>query len=203
MKNWDEWPYSTYNMMVEKVVKPLEIEIITREAQKRLAWFDYYNNNGQNIRKTCRHFGIHHSTFYFWQRRYDPNNLGSLESRSRRPKKVRKPEIPGQIEKLVVELRKEYPAWSKYKLAVILRGAHGITISASSIGRIIKRYGLIEEKASRKRIRAALNPKLRARGTKYKRPGSHVEIDTKHIRLSGTNTYQFTAIDSVTKQRVR
>jgi len=31
---------------------------ISREAQRRVKWFDYYEANGHNARKTCRHFDI-------------------------------------------------------------------------------------------------------------------------------------------------
>ena len=202
MKNWKEWPYSTYDMQVERVWEPLEIDVISKEAKRRLQWFDFYRNNNGNIRLTCRHFGIHHSTFYYWKKRYNPDNLKSLENYSRRPKKVRQPEIPLPIVLLVEKLRKQYPSWSKYKLEAILRKKHRVEISASSIGRILKRKGLIDKKTSREHKKASQNPKLRARGTRYQYPGSHVEIDTKHILGEGFKLYQFTAIDSVTRQRI-
>jgi len=37
---------------------------LSREAQKRLAWFDYYEGHGRNAALTCRHFGISGETFY-------------------------------------------------------------------------------------------------------------------------------------------
>lgn len=201
---WDTWPYNTYNMSQETLLTALDlgIESISPEAQKRLKWIDWYNQHGKNARLTCRYFGIHHKTFYRWLKRYNPDNLKTLEHKSKRPNKVRPPEIPWQTVDLIVKLRKEYPAWSKYKLEVILKKEYSIDISASTIGRVLKRKGLIEEKVSRKRKKASLNPKPRAKGTKYKYPGSHVEVDTKHIHALGLKIYQFTAIDSVTKQRV-
>ncbi len=38
--------------------------------------------------RTCRHFGISRQTFYRWFRRYDPQNLASLEERSQGMKSV-------------------------------------------------------------------------------------------------------------------
>lgn len=206
MKKWQTWPHNRVDYSTEILYQSYlanEIESISREAGRKLKCLTWYYQNGLNARKTCRHFGIHHSTFYEWRRVYNPDNLKSLEPKSRRPHKFRESKIPLQVQDLVSRLRKEYPAWSKYKLEVIILKRYGIKLSASSIGRIIKKRGLINQKISKKRRRAALNPKLRAKGTKYKYPGSHVEVDTKHVyHVPGRRYIQFTAIDSVTKLRV-
>jgi len=44
---------------------------LSREALKRLQWFDYYATHGRNAALTCRYFGIIRQTFYRWKRRYD------------------------------------------------------------------------------------------------------------------------------------
>ena len=41
---------------------------ISREAKKRLKWFDYYHRT-RNARKTSRYFGISPQTFYRWKRK--------------------------------------------------------------------------------------------------------------------------------------
>ncbi len=51
---------------------------LSRQAQKRLAWFDYYQAHGRKAALTCRYFGISRQTFYRWKRRYDPQNLRTL-----------------------------------------------------------------------------------------------------------------------------
>lgn len=103
----------------------------------------------------------------------------------------------------VVNLRKQYPTWSKYKIQILLAG-QGIKVSPSTVGRILKRRGLIHHRASAKRRRAALHPKTRfPRGLRISRPGDMVQMDTKHIMLQGGKRhFQFTAIDILTKQRV-
>ena len=76
----------------------LEIDL-SKDARLRLSWFDYYHQHGNNARLTCRHFGISPQTFYRWLNRYDPYHPRTLESRSHRPKQVRKPTYsPDQIE---------------------------------------------------------------------------------------------------------
>lgn len=207
MKRYDRNRYNGRSMHCEYVLPYMgaipSIKSLSKEAKNRLKWFDFFYSNSRNASLTCRHFGIARKVFYYWKkrhRRYHPENM---ESMSTRPKHFRKSKIPSEIICLIIKLRKENPCWSKYKLAVLLKRDHKISYSASTIGRIIKRHGLIDLKASNKRKRASKGLKPRAKGTKYKFPGSHVEVDTKHVYiLPGVRVFQFTAIDSVTKQRV-
>ena len=73
---------------------------LSREARRRLKWMDYYQQRGGNARLTCRHFDISPQTFYRWRGRYNPRDLGSLEDRSHRPRRLRQPtwspELAGQ-----------------------------------------------------------------------------------------------------------
>jgi hypothetical protein len=39
---------------------------LSREARKRLAWFDYYSSQGRKVALTCRHFGISRQAFYLY-----------------------------------------------------------------------------------------------------------------------------------------
>jgi len=132
---------------------------ISREARKRLRWFDHYHKNG-NARLTCRYFGISPQTFYRWKRRFDRYDLTTLESVSSRPHRVRKSQTPSEVVERIRELREQYPRWGKDKLAVLLHREE-IEISASTVGRVIKRLkdrGVLREplnatlaKLSRKR----------------------------------------------------
>jgi transposase len=86
-------------------------------AKRRLAWFDFYHTHDHNARLTCRHFALSPRTFYKWKARFNPRDLSSLEDRSRRPKRLRSSPLPQATVEKVIALRKEFPAWSKYKLA--------------------------------------------------------------------------------------
>lgn len=124
-----------------------------------------------------------------------------LNDRSHRPK--RQPTTPSTVVVRVVKLSKQYPAWSKYKIAAILK-REGRKVSASTVGRIVKRRSLIELEISKKRRKASLRPQARfPRGLKVSRPGEMIQMDTKCIVLTaGKRFYQFTAIDMLTKVRV-
>ncbi|WP_287152449.1 integrase core domain-containing protein [Candidatus Solincola tengchongensis] len=97
---------------------------------------------------------------------------------------------------LVYDLRREHPAWSKHKIAVILERDYGISLSSSTVGRIRKRKGLYEERVSRRKSRAQWRKKKRLRsepGMKRAFPGCLLQMDTKHLCYGGRKYYQFTA----------
>lgn len=178
---------------------------ISQDAKKRLKWLDWYRAHGENARLTCRHFDISPDTFYRWKRRFNPRQLICMESRSRRPINLRKSAIPLDTVSLVVSLRRQDMALSKYKLTQILASVHGIKLSASSVNRILVDRGLIAEaNVSRglkrgKRLNRSI-PRIKAsRQMRYVAPGHLVQIDTKHLMVMSHKYYQFTAIDCYTR----
>jgi len=176
---------------------------LTLEAKYRLKVVDWYRFHGENISLTARHFGRSRYTVREWVKRFKEKGIMGLNDRSHRPKRLRQPTIPSTLVVKVVKLRKQYPAWSKYKIEAILK-REGIKVSASTVGRILKRRGLIDRRISRKRRKASLRPKSRfPRGLKVSQPGDMIQMDTKCIMLTeGKRFYQFTAIDVLTKVRV-
>ena len=180
---------------------------ISKEAQRRVKWFDYYYSHGQNARLTCRHFDISAQTFYRWKNRYDPNHLESLEDRSHRPVKVRQPTYSVELVEAVLKLREEYPRWGKNKLVVLLRG-DGFDCSASMVGRILRR--LKERGVLREPVTNHISARKRQRQRPYavrkpkeyiaKEPGDIVEVDTLDVRpLPGVILKHFTARDVISR----
>ena len=86
---------------------------LSREARRRLEWFEYYAAHGQNARLTCRHFDISPQTFYRWKRRYDPMHPQTLESHSCRPRHVRQPTCNAELVPVVLGIQEAYPRWGK------------------------------------------------------------------------------------------
>jgi len=129
--------------------------------------------------------------------------LLGLNDKSHRPKNFRKPTTSWEIISEIVKLRKQYPAWSKYKIKSLLDRKE-IKISVSTVGRILKRRGLIDKKISRKKSLSARSPKARfPRGMKISEAGDMVQMDTKYIMLiGGRKYYQFTAIDVLGKRKI-
>jgi transposase InsO family protein len=173
------------------------------KARQRLKILDWHQKHGQNSSLTARRFGIQRLTLRRWIKRTKIGGIAGLNDKSHRPRHLRIMTTPWATVMAVVELRKQYPAWSKYKIKILL-AKKGIQVSASTIGRILKKRGLINQKISTKRQRAALTPKARfPKGLKISNPGDLIQIDTKYIMLvHGYKFYQFTAIDVLTKMRI-
>lgn len=179
-----------------------KIQPLTEDARKRLKMLDWHRNHSKNVSLTARRFGFTRKTVRKWQKKFNRLGILGLNEQSRRPKNIRKPVTSWQVISETVNLKKQYPAWSKYKIQVLLK-RKGLNISASTVGRIFKRKYLINKKVSQKRRKAALHPRARfPRGLRISSPGDMVQMDTKHLNLiGGRKIYQFTAIDVLTKQR--
>ena len=186
------------------------IREISREAGKRLKWFDFYYSHGGNARLTCRYFGISPQTFYRWKRRYDPGHLESLEGRSHKPKRLRRPTWSHELAQEVHRLREEYPRWGKDKLAELLR-EQGQEVSTSMVGRILRRLkerGVLKEPlpnhvSARKRQRRRPFGIRKPRDYMIKETGDIVQLDTLDLRpLPGVVLKHFTAHDVVSKWNV-
>jgi transposase-like protein len=90
---------------------------------------DYYIAHGRNARRTCRHFDISPQTFYRWWRRYQPQDLTTLEAHSRRPRRRRQPTWSPTLAAAVRALRQQYPRCGKNKLVILFHRA-GWTVLA-------------------------------------------------------------------------
>lgn len=179
----------------------MSADILSRDAQKRLRWVDHYIRRG-NARLTCRYYGISPTTFHKWYRRFLEEGLPGLENRSRAPLRRRRPTVTREQASLVVLIRRENPSWSKYKISHVLRRDHRVGLSASTVGRILKRKGLYDKRKSLKRKRAARKRARRLRAERWMRdlfPGALVQVDTKHLRYGDHRYYQFTAVDTFSR----
>jgi putative transposase len=180
---------------------------ISQKARQRLRWFDYYHAHGHHAALTCRYFGVSRQTFYRWQRRYDPQNLRTLEDGSHRPHRRRRPTwTPEQAER-VRRLRERYPRWGKDKLAVLLR-REGWAVSVSMVGRILaslRRRGVLTTPVLwrvKRRRGTARRPWALRKPTDYAvaKPGDLVQLDTLDLRPApGVVLKQFTARDVVSR----
>lgn len=178
-------------------------ERLTEQAKRRIKVLDWYRTHGGNQLLTARHFGIGRMTLIRWLMRFADRGVLGLNEYSRKPKRVRQPTTAWPTVMRIVALRREYPAWSKYKPATMMK-REGIVVSASTVGRTLKRRGLIDRKISRKRQKSALRPKLRfPKGLRIHHEGQLIQMDTKYIMLpGGRKFFQFTAIDVLSKRRV-
>lgn len=176
---------------------------ISEKAKQRLKVIDWLRFHNKNISLTARHFGLDRGTARVWLKKFEQAGMLGLNDKSHRPKNVRKPTTDWMIVSEIVRIRKQYPAWSKYKIRKIL-SRQNMIISASTVGRVLKRKGLINEKVSKKRSKAAKSPRKRfPKGLRISSAGDMIQMDTKYVNLiGGKRIYQFTALDVLTKRRV-
>jgi len=111
---------------------------LSRRATVRLEMLDWHRSHGGSVSRTARHFGYARPTVYRWLGRFDRHRLESLEDRSSRPARRRRPTWTLAELTAVRRLRERYPRWGKDKLAVLLR-RDGIRLSVSMVGRILAR----------------------------------------------------------------
>lgn len=180
-----------------------KVESLTNEAKHRLKIIDWHKSHNNDKSLTSRRFGISRREIRIWLKRFDQCGVIGLNNLSRRPHNVRKPATSIDKVKKIMELRKQYPAWSKYKIGAILR-REGFVVSDSTVGRTLRRKNLINKRISIKRSRSAKNPKKRfPKGMKIASFGDMIQIDTKYVNLiGGRRIHQFTAIDVLGKKRV-
>jgi transposase len=178
---------------------------LSRAARVRLAMLDWHRSHGENVARTARHFGYSRPTVYRWLARFERFRLESLEDRSSRPVRRRRPTWTLAQLVAVRRQRERYPRWGKDKLAVLLR-REGIGLSVSMVGRILGRLratGELREQARRgisARRRAWRRPHAvrKPAGFVAARPGDLVQVDTLDVRpLPGLVLKQFTARDVV------
>jgi transposase InsO family protein len=173
---------------------------LSKDAQKRLSWFDFYLSHKKNISLTCRHFGISRDTFYLWKRRFNPRNLQSLEDdkKTRRPKRVREMTTAKWIQEKVYDIRLGDVEKSKYEIQAELRD-EGIKVGQTAIQKVINKHAELKNIQHKKRIRKQHRYKIArikaAKELREKDLGSLVQIDTKYFYVFTQKFYLFTAID--------
>jgi transposase InsO family protein len=172
---------------------------ISKTAKLRLAWMDYYRKHGSVV-KTCRYFGISRETFYSWRRRYDPQNLTTLEDQSKAPKRKRQRAISPEEKERVIALRTKYIRYGKMKLAKRYAECYGATISSWKIQKVIEQRQLYYHpkntaRIAAKRKRTIKKVRITTLKRRIARHGFLLALDTIVIYWNGTKRYIFTAID--------
>jgi len=103
--------------------------------------------DGEKMAGLCREFGIARKTGYKIYRRYKDCGIDGLTDRSRRPYRHAN-QLPMQIEKLIVNLKKEYPHWGAIKIRARLRTRYPDLQcpAVSTVHAVLDRHGLVKRK---------------------------------------------------------
>ncbi len=107
--------------------------------------------DGEKMALLCREFGISRKTGYKIFHRYKDCGLEGLTDRSRRPHRQAN-QLPMQIERLIVRLKKEKPAWGAPKIRERLRRQYPDvrTPAISTVHAVLDRHGLVKRRRRRR-----------------------------------------------------
>ena len=107
--------------------------------------------DGERMAPLCREFGISRKTGYKIFHRYKDCGLEGLTDRSRRPYRQAN-QLPMQVEKLIVRLKKEKPAWGAPKIRERLRRRYPDvpTPAISTVHAVLDRHGLVKRRRRRR-----------------------------------------------------
>jgi transposase len=191
--------------------------VLDREVRRRLAVLRHVEEVSGNVAQTARYFGISRQTYYKWLRRYETDGVDGLRERSKRPRSSPNATRAEVVDK-IIHLRRNYH-FGPNKIVMYLKRYHDVTISASSVWRILHRLDMGRLPASARYQRHD----RRWKRYEKQRPGHQVQIDVKFVEPLPPNTkhgvkpgmkpevrpvgrrgkfYQFTAIDDCTRLRI-
>lgn len=106
-----------------------------------------------DMTELCQHYGISRKTGYKWIARYLEDGPLGLEDLSRRPAKSPNATPQTTVDALL-EIRRRHPSWGAKKLLPFLARRHPDwdLPACSTVGDILKRYGLVPTKRRRRVI---------------------------------------------------
>jgi len=169
-----------------KATSPMDLR---KEFVRRLA-------AGERLTDLCREYGISRKTGHKFKQRHEQLGVEGLADRSRAPK-VTPHKTPPELEEVIVVERRLHPTWGPKKLkAVLERRLERPFPSASAIGAVLARNGLVQPRKRRHRHQPVPTTLCTASA-----PNDVWCIDYKgHFRLGdGTYCYPLTMTDQFSR----
>ena len=115
---------------------------------------------GASVTEVATQVGVSRQSVHTWLGRYLSEGIGGLADRSSRPGSCPH-QSPGQVERMVIELRREHPRWGAKRIRLELLRAgpawHAAEMpggsqvpSTSTINRILRRQGLVKTRPGKR-----------------------------------------------------
>src|SRR3954464_15239567 len=107
--------------------------------------------DGEKMATLCREFDVSRKTGYKNFLRYKDCGLDGLTDRSRRPYRHAN-RLPFQVEKAIVQMRRERPTWATPKIRKKLRRSYPEvqTPAISTVHAVLYRHGLVNHRRKRR-----------------------------------------------------
>ena len=109
------------------------------DRYKRLERYQRLRSEGCSEATALEVTGWSRATYYRWHKRYQQQGMDGLARCSTRPRNTRPRQWTRQQAQMVMHLRQKNPTWGKRKLWKILHREGRITLSISTVGRIVSR----------------------------------------------------------------
>ena len=111
--------------------------------------------DGEQMSALCREFGISRKTGYKIYNRYKEIGLDGLKNQTRRPIRLAN-QLPFQIERKIIAIKKEHPTWGALKIREkLIREYPEIKPPAkSTVHAVLDRHGLVKRRHKRRRHKA-------------------------------------------------
>lgn len=121
-------------------------------TMQRLEFIHACQTSGDSFSAVCRHFCISRKTGYKWLKRFQPDDVSSLEDHSRAPL-THSRQHSSDVINCLIRLRRAHPDWGPNKIRQWLLN-HEIPFdvpAGSTIGDILKREGLVPDRIKRRK----------------------------------------------------
>lgn len=185
----------------------------TFEKKEKLELYVKLISEGCKQSTALQAIGISKATYYRWKNCYKKDGLRGLENKTCVPHNIRQSKLSQKEERQILYLRRKYPLFGKYKIVVLLKRLFNTYMSASSVGRVLKRLLLrkviqsVQFYFGRTRIKRKRIFNRHAQrwhyGMKSEYPGHMVQVDHMTISMgAGYSIKQFTAICPFTRLSV-
>jgi len=145
-----------------------------------------------NVSEACRVMGYSRDTFYRVRKAYEEGGMDALREKTRR-KPNHKNRVPQEVERAVVEIAYEHPAFGQLRASNELR-KRGISISAAGVRSVWLRNNLETFKKRLKALEARVaqtgevlsESQLAALEKAKEEKIAHGEIETEHVGYLGS-----------------
>jgi transposase InsO family protein len=107
---------------------------------------------GATVTEVAARVGVSRQTLHCWLRRYLAEGVAGLVDRSRRPNSCPY-RCSGDVEVVVVEMRRKHPSWGakRIRMQLLKAGGEAVVPAERTINRILSRHGLQEHRARKRR----------------------------------------------------
>lgn len=123
----------------------LEVDVVLKVVTMAELRFDVLfesSRTGETVAEVCRRYGISRDTYYRYRRRYLAEGLDGLEDQSRKPKSS-PAQIPVELEKRIVEMRKDHPRWGARRIRSELTREGLGAPAVSTVHQVLRRNRLM------------------------------------------------------------